>query len=83
MVAMASITLKALSPSLHRALKFRAARHKRSLNQEVIAVLEEGVASVRRVRVEEMIAEARDFRASLKLRALPEKIAAYKRQGRA
>jgi len=53
---MPAITLKALPRPLHRALKVRAARHKRSLNQEVIAVLEEAVAPSRRVDVEAMIA---------------------------
>ena len=36
---MPAITLKALPGPLHRQLKARAARNKRSLNQEVIAVV--------------------------------------------
>ncbi len=80
---MASITLKAIPPRLHRALKSRAARHKRSLNQEVIAVLEEGIAPSRRVDVEAMIAEAKRFRNSLRMTARPEDIDKFKRQGRA
>ena len=82
---MAAITLKALPASLHRALKSRAARHKRSLNQEVIAVLEEAVAPSRPVDVEGLIAEARRFRASLSpgFSVRPETIEAFKREGRA
>ena len=80
---MAAITLKALSPSLHRSLKARAARHKRSLNQEVIALLEEAVAPSRRVDVESMLADARHFRDSLDFNALPVEIDGFKREGRA
>ena len=79
---MASITLKSLPPALHRALKSRAARHKRSLNQEVIAVLEQVVAPSRKIDVEAMIEDARKFRASLNFTATPEDIDAFKRQGR-
>ena len=79
---MASITLKSLPPALHRALKSRAARHKRSLNQEVIAVLEEGIAPSRRVDVEAMLAKEKRFRDSLKLKTTPGEIDAFKRQGR-
>jgi plasmid stability protein len=80
---MASITLKDLSSTLHQALKSRAVRHKRSLNQEVIAVLEQGVAPSRRVDVEAMIAQAQKFRASLNVKITATGIAALKRQGRA
>lgn len=79
---MAAITLKSLPPSLHRALKSRAARHKRSLNQEVIAVLEESFAPARRLDVDAMIAKTRALRASLKFTASPEEIDRFKREGR-
>jgi plasmid stability protein len=79
---MPSITLKALPAPLHRQLKARAARHKRSLNQEVIAVLEEAVAPAKRVDVEAMIAEARSFRAGLGFTTTPEEIDRFKREGR-
>lgn len=80
---MAAITLKSLPPSLHRALRSRAARHKRSLNQEVIAVLEEAVAPSRRVDVDAMIARTRAVRDSLKFAATREEIDRFKREGRA
>ena len=80
---MAAITLKSLPASLHRTLKARAARHKRSLNQEVIAVLEEAVAPARRVDVEAMLGAARQFRDSLDFKATPSEIESFKREGRA
>lgn len=80
---MPAITLKNLPASLHRTLKARAARHKRSLNQEVITVLEEAVAPSRRRDIEAMLAATRRFRDSLKFEARPSEIDAFKRQGRA
>jgi plasmid stability protein len=37
---MSTITIKDIPPSVHRALKARAKAHGRSLNREIIAVLE-------------------------------------------
>ncbi len=79
---MPAITLKGLPATLHRQLKVRAARHKRSLNQEVIAVLEDAVAPAKRVDTEAMIAETRRFRESLNLTTTPEEIDRFKREGR-
>jgi plasmid stability protein len=79
---MASITLKALPTSLHRALKSRASRHKRSLNQEVITMLEETIAPSRHVDVEAMLAREKRFRARLHFTTTPKEMDAYKRQGR-
>ncbi len=79
---MAAITLKSLPAPLHRALKSRAALHKRSLNQEVIAVLEEAVAPSHPVDVEALVAASRRLRSSLSFSAQPAEIDAFKRQGR-
>jgi plasmid stability protein len=79
---MPSITLKALPAGLHRQLKARAVRHKRSLNQEVIAVLEDAVTPARRIDAESMIAESRRFREGLKFTVTPEDIDRLKREGR-
>lgn len=79
---MPSITLKGLSPALHRALKARAAEHNRSLNREVVAVLESAVAPSHRVDVEELIAEARRVRASLAFSVTPAEVDKIKREGR-
>ncbi len=79
---MPAITLKALPRPLHRTLKERAARNKRSLNQEVIAMLEDAVAPSKRIDVEAMIAKTRELRASLKFTTTPEEIDRLKREGR-
>ena len=79
---MASITLKGITPKLHQRLKMRATRHKRSLNQEVIALLEEQTTPSRRVSAEALIARAKRFRATLNMVALPKDIDKFKRQGR-
>jgi plasmid stability protein len=79
---MAAITLKSLPPALHRALRSRAVRHKRSLNQEVIAMLEEAVAPAKRVDVETVIARTRALREGLKFTATPQDIDRFKREGR-
>ena len=79
---MPAITLKALSTPLHRQLKARAARHKRSLNQEVISLLEEAVAPSKRIDVEAMIAKTRALRNSLKFTTTPEEVDRFKREGR-
>ena len=80
---MAAITLKSLPGPLHRQLKARAARHKRSLNQEVIAVLEEAVADSSPADSAALIEEARRFREGLKLTVSPVEIAVFKNEGRA
>ncbi|MDP9290881.1 MAG: hypothetical protein M3O82_00795, partial [Verrucomicrobiota bacterium] len=67
---------------VQRTLKTRAARNKRSLNQDVIAVVEETVAPARRVDVEAMLADAKRFRASVKFKTRPSEIDAFKREGR-
>jgi plasmid stability protein len=79
---MASITLKSVPSSVHRALKSRAKLHKRSLNQEMLSVLEESVSLSQKIDVDAMIEEARKFRSSLKFTALPKEISRFKRQGR-
>ncbi len=78
---MASITLKDLPPPLHRALKSRAARHHRSLNQEVIALLTSATATAPKIDTEAMIAEARRFRASLTWKGDVEDLLRHKRDG--
>jgi plasmid stability protein len=79
---MASITIKSLPKQLHRDLKTRAARHQRSLNQEVIALLTECLVPSRPVDVEALVAEARQFRASFQLKTSAREIDALKKKGR-
>ena len=58
---MANLTLKDLPADLHRELKARAERHRRSLNSEAIACLE-GAVITERVDVDAMLARARTAR---------------------
>ena len=79
---MASITLKSIPTSIHRALKSRAKRHKRSLNQEVLSVLEQSVAQQPKVDIEAMLERERRFRDSLNFTTTPEEIEAAIQEGR-
>ncbi|GAB5562279.1 MAG: hypothetical protein SynsKO_39260 [Synoicihabitans sp.] len=79
---MPAITLKALPVSLHRQLKTRAARHKRSLNQEVIAVLEDAVAPAKRINPDTLVAESQQFRSQFGFKTTPSEIDQFKRAGR-
>jgi plasmid stability protein len=79
---MASITLKSIPPSLHRTLKSRAKQHKRSLNQEVIAVLEQSVTPNRKVDVDAMLAREKRFSESLGFMTTPQEIEAAIQEGR-
>jgi plasmid stability protein len=79
---MPSITLKKIPVALHRILKTQAKRHKRSLTQEAISVLETGVGSAPKVDIEAMLERERRFRDSLKFTTTPEKIEAAIQKGR-
>jgi plasmid stability protein len=79
---MPSITLKRMSTSLHRSLKSRAKLHKRSLNQEVMSMLEAGVAPTQKADMEALLAEAKRFRESLDFMTTPAEIDKFKRMGR-
>jgi len=58
---MATITLKNIPDDLHHRLKERAARHRRSLNGEILATLETAVRS-EPVDPRSFIARIRDLR---------------------
>jgi antitoxin FitA len=79
---MITITIKGISKQAHRELKRRAAAHRRSLNNEAIAVLEASVRS-QPAEVEEIIQKARKFRSSLKFLVTPGDLKRFKEQGRA
>lgn len=61
-----TITLKNVPKALHRNLKKRAALHKRSLNKEAIACLEEKVGVARPVPVKELLARYAKLRSRIK-----------------
>lgn len=54
---MAAVTIRNLSDETHRALKLRAARHGRSTEAEMRAILEEAARPVDRVRLGSAMAE--------------------------
>ena len=54
---MAAITVRNLSEETHRALKVRAARHRRSTEAEVRAILDAAVAPGERVRLGSLLVD--------------------------
>lgn len=80
---MAAITLKAIPPALHRRLKSRALKNRRSLNQEVLAMLEAASAPPQHEEAQARIERNRRVRESLNIWAAPKQIDAFKREGRA
>ncbi len=83
---MTSITIKNLPPELYEQLKLRAQNNRRSINNEVIVLLEMGLRSVPKrtpEEVEKILAEARKLReltASYPL--TDEEINRWKKEGR-
>jgi plasmid stability protein len=79
---MITITIKGISKAAHRELKRRAAAHRRSLNNEVISLLESSVHS-ERAEGEDVIQIARKFRDSLKFKVTAVDAKRFKEEGRA
>ena len=77
-----TITIKNMSEELHKDLKASAARHQRSLNREIIAILEERLHP--RIRMpEEVLADIHALRARFKdFRMTEEEIDQAKKEGR-
>jgi plasmid stability protein len=78
---MADVTIKDLPSELHERLKENAKRHRRSLNAEVITLLE-GAVEPRRINVDEILTAARAVRSEVKRELSDHDIARMKRQGR-
>lgn len=78
---MPTLTLKDLPKDVHRELKARAARHRRSLNGEAIACLEEAVKG-ERVNVDALLARARAARRRVRGLVTGSSISRFKRSGR-
>ena len=78
---MASLTLKGVPPALHRRLKERAARHRRSINREAIECLE-SVLLADRVDVDALVAQARALRRRVRGQVTDDLTTQFKRQGR-
>lgn len=78
---MITITIKGIPKETHHELKRRATAHRRSLNSEVISVLESTVRS-QPVDAQVLIARARALRSTMKFKATAAQIDRWKREGR-
>lgn len=78
---MATVTVKDLPEKLHRQLKARALRHRRSLNSEIIEVLETATTS-RKVDPDSLIAHAAALRMRVGGRLTDTDLAAFRQAGR-
>jgi plasmid stability protein len=77
-----NITLKKIPAGLHEDIKASAVRHRRSINSEILALLEEGLRPRRRT-ADEILASARVVREKMKNVWLDDrKIDQAKREGR-
>ncbi len=78
---MPNLTLKDLPDEVHRELKARAERHRRSLNREAIACLEAAVGA-ERVDVDALLARARTARRRIRGPVAAADIRRFARAGR-
>ena len=78
---MATVTVKDLPEKLHRQLKARALRHRRSLNSEIIEVLEAATTS-RKVDPDSLLARAAALRIRVGGRLTDTDLAAFRQAGR-
>lgn len=78
---MATVTVKDLPEKLHRQLKARALRHRRSLNSEIISVLEAATAA-RKVDADDLLARAAALRGRVGGRLTDSDLAALRQAGR-
>lgn len=84
---MATLTIRNLPEDLHAMLKERARKNRRSLNQEVIAVLVDRAAAREKAeenkfRAEQMIARVEELRKGMTRFMTAEEIDAAKTEGR-
>ncbi|GAB4108334.1 MAG: hypothetical protein Kow001_05000 [Acidobacteriota bacterium] len=78
---MVTFTVKGLPEDVHRRLKERARRRRRSLNAEVIATLEQSVVG-RPIDIEALLRETAELRRQVKGRLNDKQLAALKSAGR-
>jgi plasmid stability protein len=77
----ATVTVKDLPEKLHRQLKARALRHRRSLNSEIIELLEAATTS-RKVDPDSLLARAAALRSRVDGRLTDTDLAALREAGR-
>lgn len=78
---MPDITLKGIPAAVHRKLKARALRNRRSLNSEAIACLERSVGTAP-LDVQQLLGEARALRMRVGVRTTEAEIEGFKNAGR-
>lgn len=78
---MSTLTLKNVPSELHRRLKEQADRHRRSLNSEALACLEQAAYSTR-ADVEALLDEARILRAMVREKTTDGWLSSAKKAGR-
>ena len=78
---MATVTVKDLPEKLHRRLKARALQNGRSLNREIIAVLE-AVAAPQKLDPDTLLARAASLRGRVRGRLNDSDLATLRRTGR-
>lgn len=78
---MSTVTVKDLPEKLHRQLKARALRHRRSLNSEIISVLEAATAS-QKVDPDSLLARAAALRTRVGGRLTDSGLAGLRQAGR-
>jgi len=78
---MPTLTIKGVPPELHEKLKARAKRHRRSMNNELLTILERTLTPARK-SAEEAIAEAEALNDRIG-KTFPDIVNEAKRKGRA
>ncbi len=78
---MSTVTVKDLPEKLHRQLKARALQHHRSLNSEIIALLE-AATTPQRVDPDALLAHAASLRERVTGRLTDSDLAAFRNAGR-
>lgn len=78
---MAAVTVKDLPEKLHRQLKARALRHHRSLNSEIIALLEAAIAP-QKIDPDALLARAASLRKLVSGRLTDSRLTALRNAGR-
>ena len=78
---MTTITVKNLPPDLHRQLKKRASLNHRSLNNEIIACLQNSLQS-RNINVDDFLSHVQKLRKGISGRLTDRTLSSLKREGR-
>ena len=78
---MATITIKNIPDDVYEKLKETATMHRRSINSEVIRIIEQAV-NPQRIDPEAMLAQARELRETLDVYVTEEELNRAKNEGR-